>query len=135
MAKTNTPRWPARRLVVSGPIDRSIQTVVDRFIAEKFRVVSPSGTLPVVLECGSRNLPMLFASLWFVPGKIGENSRFGQVTIEADAASAGALVVTLTEAIAASQVVPLVLRAVEDAAAILDDAEVLVELGPVYSAR
>ena len=128
---------PARRLDVVGPVDRAVDTIVASFIAEKFRLVSAPGGYPVVLECGSRTLPYLLASLWFVPGKVGENSRFGQVQIsvnEASATTATAITVALTDAILGSNVVPLVLRAMDDAIERLDAAEVLVSLGPVVSA-
>ena len=127
---------PARRLDVVGPVDRAVDTVVVSFIAEKFRLVSAPGEYPVVLECGSRALPYLLASLWFVPGKVGENSRFGQVQISVNEASATttAITIALTDAILGSNVVPLVLRAMDNAIERLDAAEVLVTLGPVVSA-
>ena len=127
---------PARRLDVVGPVDRAVDTVVASFIAEKFRLVSGPGGYPVVLECGSRALPYLLASLWFVPGKVGENSRFGQVQISVNEASATttAITIALTDAILGSNVVPLVLRAMDNAIERLDAAEVLVSLGPVVSA-
>ena len=127
---------PARRLDVVGPVDRAVDTIVASFIAEKFRLVSGPGGYPVVLECGSRALPYLLASLWFVPGKVGENSRFGQVQISVNEASATttAITIALTDAILGSNVVPLVLRAMDNAIERLDAAEVLVTLGPVVSA-
>jgi len=127
---------PARRLDVVGPVDRAVDTIVASFIAEKFRLVSAPGGYPVVLECGSRALPYLLASLWFVPGKVGENSRFGQVQISVNEASATttAITIALTDAILGSNVVPLVLRAMDNAIERLDAAEVLVTLGPVVSA-
>ena len=128
---------PARRLVVSGPVSRAVDTVIASFVAEKFRLASLPGEYPVVLECGSRTLPYLLASLWFVPGKVGENSRFGQVQIsvsEASATATAAITIALTDAILGSSVVPLVLRAMDNAIERLDAAEVLITLGPVVSA-
>jgi hypothetical protein len=136
---TRNPRSiarPARRLVVTGSADRAVDTIVAGFAAEKFRRVSSPGEHPVVLECGSRILPLLFASLWFVPGRIGENSRFGRVAISVgDPTEAGTVVtVALVDAVSGYTVVPLVLRSIDRAAATLRDAGVLADLGPVVSA-
>jgi len=130
-------QWPARRLVVSGPADRAVETIVAEFAAERFRRVSPPSENSVVLECGSRTLPVLLASLWFVPGKIGENSKFGQVRVTPSepTAEGTAVTVALVDAVSGYNVVPLVLRATERAAEVLRAAGVLVDLGPVVSAK
>ena len=130
-------QWPARRLVVSGSAERAVETIIAEFVAERFRRVSSPGEKSIVLECGSRTLPLLLASLWFVPGKIGENSKFGRVQIDPGepTAEGTAVTVALVDAVSGYNVVPLVLRATERAAEVLRDAGVLVDLGPVVSAK
>ncbi len=135
MASTFFLHQPARRITVSGSLDRAMETLISQFVANEFRLKTAPGTYPATLTYGNVFGSMFFTELWFIPGALGKLVKYARVHIGRDERSANSIIVVLAEGSFEFQLKSIFMLATDGSLAALQGAGVLINASPLMTAR